>query len=154
MDDEWSRSKICEIQGHFLIHGHFLTSLFHLLKLIPNVTDTLRHCWSGCSAKKKGMSAEWWKGDRTMALAFFFLAGQDGPGSFYTFKTFLLVRQFGTWTPPIHINSEYICLKVSFASAQSLFMGPWPEVDLFDDWRGGHVVKLRGWSLESTFKII
>jgi len=74
--------------------------------------------------KKKGMSAEWWKGDRTMALAFFFSAGQDGPGSFYTFKTFLLVRQFGSWTPPIHINSEYICLKVSFASAQSLFMGP------------------------------
>ena len=65
-----------------------------------------------------------------MALAFYFLVRQDGPGSFYTFKTFLLVRQFGTWTPPIHINSEYICAKVSFASAQSLFMGPWPEVDL------------------------
>ena len=75
------------------------------------------------AAQKKGMSAEWWKGDRikqfngatslyqraifaitkyecmiwkiwlsrlswdvSMALAFF-LVGQDGPRSFYTFKT-------------------------------------------------------------------
>lgn len=145
------------------------------------------------AAQKKGMSAEWWKGDRikqfngatslyqraifaitkcecmiwkiwlsrpslevSMALAFSFLVGQDGPGSFYTFKTFYCLLDSLEPGSPLSTSTEnaFVCLKVSFASAQSLFMGPWPEVDLLDDWRGRQVVKLSGWSLESMFKII
>lgn len=147
---------------------------WHHFSICWNLSLMWRTRWGTVEAvaaqKKKGMSAEWWKGDRikqfngatslyqraifaitlcecmiwkiwlsrpslevSMALAFFVQQVKTVLVLFTllrSFKTFLLVRQFGTWTPPIHINSEFICLKVSFASAQSLFMGPWPEVDL------------------------
>ena len=61
-----------------------------------------------------------------MALAFSFLVGQDGPGSFYTFKTFYCLLDSLEPGSPLSTSTEnaFVCLKVSFASAQSLFMGP------------------------------
>lgn len=167
---------------------------WHHFSICWNLSLMWRTRWGtveAVAAQKKGMSAEWWKGDRikqfngatslyqraifavtkcecmiwkiwlsrpslevSMALAFSFLVGQDGPGSFYTFKTILLVRQFWTWTPPTHINSEYICLKVSFASAQGLFMGPWPEVDLLG-WTSREIERVKpGKYVQNAFNFL